>query len=225
MSNRVLVVAAHPDDEVLGCGGALLKHSAAGDEIHIMILGEGVTARFDDRKAVDSKHFKVLYSESKSVAKYLKSKSHSILGFPDNAFDTVAILDIIKAIEKKKEEVIPDVVYTHYSGDLNIDHQLTHKSVMTAFRPLPEECVKKIYCFETPSSTEYSNSSFSPNVFYDIEDYIESKIYMLEMYKSEMRYYPHSRSSEYAKSLAAVRGMSVGMKYAEAFMLAREVCE
>jgi len=148
-----------------------------------------------------------------------------IYDYPDNRFDTVALIDIIKTIEKVKEEVKPDIIYTHHYGDLNIDHRITFDAVMTAARPVQGESVKEIYSFEIPSSTEWYFSStknyFMPNVFMDISETIEKKLQALKEYKSEVRQFPHPRSPEAIKSIAKKWGSNSGLKYAEAFCLVR----
>jgi len=145
-------------------------------------------------------------------------------GFPDNRFDTVPFLDIVKVIETIKNKIKPEIIFTHYVKDLNIDHQITYKAVITATRPVREETVKEVYSFEIPSSTEWSYPlSFSPNVFYDILGTIDVKLEALEEYKTELRGYPHPRSLEGVKLIAKFWGMKVGLKYAEAFELVREI--
>lgn len=223
--SKVLVVAAHPDDEVLGCCGTLLKRREGGDDISILILGEGITARFSNDNSVDRSNFNVLYSESKAVAKSIGVKKHTIMGFPDNKFDSVPLLDVVRAVETIKNEVGPDIVFTHFRDDLNIDHKITFDAVITACRPQSSETVREICCFETPSATEYNytKTKFSPNLFVDIGDYVEKKIDVVSMYQSETKKYPHPRSLEYVKSLASVRGISVGVEYAEAFEIIRKI--
>ena len=146
------------------------------------------------------------------------------LDFPDNRMDRVALLDVTQAIEKKINELQPDIIYTHHIGDLNIDHQITHKAVMTACRPQPDFCVKEIYSFEVLSSTEWQTpglSPFEPNVYVDITDFIETKKQVLMAYIDEMRLPPHSRSIENALRLNKYRGNVIGKQYAEAFVLTR----
>jgi LmbE family N-acetylglucosaminyl deacetylase len=223
MKDKVLVVAAHPDDEVLGCGGTVARLANDGCEVYTLILGTGIAARYGQ---ADSQNVK-------SEIEKLKKRAHAaneIIGvkevffhnFADNRFDTVALLDLVKAIEQVKEDIKPDIVFTHYAGDLNIDHQITYKAVLTATRPLSEETVRQIYSFEVLSSTEWNYPlSFSPNVFFDISGVIEAKTKAMSQYKSELREFPHPRSLEGAKSNAKVWGMKAGLKYAEAFECVR----
>lgn len=220
---KVLVIAAHPDDEVLGCGGTVARLNKEGHKITTLILGEGVTSR-DDTRDVKKREKNIL--ELKEDAK----KANAILGvrevffhnFHDNRFDTVPFLDVVKVIEKIKNQIKPDIIFTHYEKDLNIDHQVTYKAVITATRPLKGESVKEIYSFEIPSSTEWSYPlSFSPNVFYDISETIDIKLKAFEEYESELREYPHPRSLEGVKLIAKNWGMKVGLNYAEAFKIVR----
>ena len=221
--NKILIISAHPDDEVLGCGGTVERLNKEGHTIYTLILGEGVTSR-DDLRDIKKREKNIL--ELKGEAK----KANAILGvkevffhnFPDNRFDTVPFLDIVKVIEKIKNNIKPDIIFTHYEKDLNIDHQITYRAVITATRPLEEETVKEIYSFEIPSSTEWSYPlSFSPNTFYDISETIDIKLKALEEYKTELKKYPHPRSLEGVKLIAKYWGMKVGLEYAEPFKVVR----
>ena len=225
MGKKILVVAAHPDDEILGCGGTMAIHSIKGDEVYVLILGEGITSRDvkRDRKKRD-KEIKELRRGIEAANKVVGTKRTFLYDFPDNRFDSVPLLDIIKVIEKVKNEVVPDIVYTHHHGDLNIDHRLTFQAVMTACRPLKGESVKEIYSFEVPSSTEWSpdNSKyFMPNYFVNIKDTIGKKTLAMKAYKSEVREFPHPRSAKAIENMAKTRGVNVGFEYAEAFMVVR----
>lgn len=228
MKNKVLIVAAHPDDEVLGCGGTIVKHAMEGDRVFVLILSEGITSRDEVRNVQKRKReMNILNRQIHKAANILNITDIYTFNYPDNRFDTVALLDIVKTIEKVKNEIKPEIVYTHHHGDLNIDHRITFDAVMTATRPVKSESVKEIYSFEVPSSTEWYVSSeksyFIPNVFVDISDTIDKKIEALRVYKSEIRPFPHPRSPEYVKSLAKMRGSNSGLKYAEAFCLIRSL--
>ena len=149
-----------------------------------------------------------------------------IHNFPDNRFDIVALLDIVKVIEKVKREIKPGVVYTHHRGDLNIDHRITYEAVLTACRPIKGETVKEIYNFEVPSSTEWNfPNTFSPNVYIDISGAIDKKVKAMKAYKGEIREWPHPRSAEAIKILVRKRGCEVGLDIAEAFELVRKIDE
>jgi LmbE family N-acetylglucosaminyl deacetylase len=223
MSDRILVVAAHPDDEVLGCGGTVARLIQEGYEAFTIILGEGVASRDEKRdKRKRAKEIAALRKEDEKANEFLCVKKVFFLDFPDNSFDSVPLIDIVKAVEKVKNKIKPDIIFTHYEKDLNIDHQLTYQAVITATRPLPGEVVKEIYSFEVLSATEWCYPmAFSPNVFFDIEDTIALKKKAMKAYKSELRDFPHPRSLKAIELNAKTWGMKVGMKYAEAFKLVR----
>ena len=226
--SKVLVVVAHPDDEVLGCGGTIAKHALNGDEVHVVIMAEGLTSRGNAR-SVDRYNEKLneLHSNSQQVANILGAKSLTMCNFPDNRMDSVDLLDVVKKVEEVLEEIKPEIVYTHHVGDVNIDHIVTHNAVITACRPIPGQCVKTILFFETLSSTEWQmqtcDKAFMPNWFIDIEKSFEKKMEALRCYESEMREYPHSRSYKSVEILAKYRGSTVGSCLAEAFMLGRKI--
>lgn len=230
MGHKILVVAAHPDDEILGVGGTIMRHVAEGDCVHVMILAEGITSRGTKRDIVQDKmELSRLHESSRKVAEYMGVGKLTLCGFPDNRMDGVELLDVVKSIEKEMNEFRPDTVYTHHSGDVNVDHQTVHRAVITACRPLPGATVRQILFFETLSSTEWQmpmqGNSFLPNWYIDIHEYLEKKLATLRFYDTEMRDYPHSRSYEGVTLLAKVRGLVVGTEAAEAFMLGRKVCK
>ncbi len=223
MSRRILVVAAHADDEILGCGGVMSKFSKLGDEIYTMILGEGKTSR--DGYGVSE--IDILNEEIRKANAVVGVKEVFTADFPDNAFDSVALLKLVKKVDEIKNKVKPEIIFTHHIGDINIDHQITHKAVLTATRPMLNECVKEVYSYEVPSSTEWNSYSretvFVPNVFFDITDEIDAKVAAMAEYKSELREYPHPRSLRHIKELANVNGTKVGLKYSENFALVRSL--
>lgn len=223
MNHKILIVAAHPDDEILGCAGTIVRLVKEGYEAHTLILGEGITSRDEkgNRKKI-KKELKELKSQSQEANKVLGVKNILIYDFPDNRFDSVPLLDIIKVVEKAKKEIKPDLIFTHYEADLNIDHQITYKAVITATRPLSYETVKEIYSFEVLSSAEWNFPFvFSPNVFFDVSDTLEYKLRAMEKYKSELKNFPHPRSLKGIKLNAEYWGMRIGVEYAEAFMNVR----
>lgn len=226
--NIVLVVAAHPDDEVLGCGGTIAQHVANGDEVHIMIMAEGLTSR-DQQRDVElrTNELNNLHYSSAKVAEFLQVKSLKMCGFPDNRMDSVALLDVVKQIELIIDIYKPNIVYTHHHGDVNIDHLITHKAVVTACRPLPGQSVDTILFFETMSSTEWqpacTGEYFTPNWTVDITKSFEKKMQALRYYESEIRLWPHSRSYQAIENLAKYRGCCIGVHFAEAFMLGRMI--
>lgn len=216
---KILIVAAHPDDEILGCGGVISRSARENKQIYVIILGEGVTSRFATRKdGLKSNDLKKIKGAVKEAAKTIGIKKTVTFNFPDNRFDTVPLLDIIKVIEKTKNDVRPDILYTHHPSDLNIDHQITYKAVLTVCRPIAGETVKEIYSFEIPSSTEWNfPNKFMPNVFVDISKDIDRKIKALQCYKTELRPFPHPRSLEAIRHNARRWGSVAGVDYAEAF--------
>ncbi len=223
MNNKILIVAAHPDDEILGCGGTIARLVKEGYKASILILGEGVTSR--DQKRDTKKRENELARIKQDIIRANKiigiSDTH-IFDLPDNRFDSVDMLDIVKIIEKVKNRIKPDIIFTHYKDDLNIDHQITFQAVLTATRPDQKESVKEIYSFEIPSSTEWSFSvTFSPNVFYNIKNTLSLKIRAMLKYTSEIKKYPHPRSVEAIKNIAENWGIKSGFKSAEAFHLVR----
>jgi len=220
---KILIIVAHPDDEVLGCGGTIARLIKEGFEVYTLILGEGITSRDNmrDRKRREEE-ITELKGEAKEANKILGVKEVFFYDFPDNRFDTVPFLDIVKVVEKIKNSINPEIIFTHYERDLNVDHQITYRAVITATRPLKEESVKEIYSFEIPSSTEWRYPlSFSPDIFFDISTTIDIKIRALEKYKTELRKYPHPRSLEGVKLIAKNWGIKVGLEYAEAFKVVR----
>ncbi len=223
---KILVVAAHPDDEVLGCGGTMARLARASSSVYTLILGEGITSRDDIRDTSKrKKEIQSLRDQAKKANTLLGVKKTFTFDFPDNRFDTVALLDIVKALEKVKKEVKPDTVFTHCNGDLNIDHRITFEAVMVAFRPVKGETVKEIYSFEVPSSTEWGfgriNSGFNPNVFLDISNSLNLKLKAMGQYKSEKRAFPHPRSVKALRAIASGWGSASGCEVAEAFELIR----
>jgi len=224
--NKILVVVAHPDDEVLGCGGTIARLTSEGNCVYTLILGEGVTSR--DRKrdlAKRENEIVELKEKAEDANKILGVKKIYTYDFPDNRFDTVSLLDIIKTIEKIKKDIKPDIVFTHHYGDLNIDHQITFKAVMTAFRPTKDESVKEIYSFEIPSSTEWNAPSsltyFMPDYFVDVSKSLKVKINALKEYETELRDFPHPRSLKAVELNAKLWGAKMGFEAAEAFKTIR----
>jgi LmbE family N-acetylglucosaminyl deacetylase len=225
---KVLVIVAHPDDELLGCGATMNKLiNEYNCSIRVLILGEGITSRSDQR---DVKKWKSELENHRSnirtAANHIGYESVGIYNFPDNRFDSVALLDIVKTIEKEKAAFQPEIIFTHHGGDLNIDHQRTFEAVMTACRPMADELVKGIITFETPSGTEWRASSdpkhFIPNLFIEIsDDNLNAKIKGMETYDYEKRAFPHPRSPKALKILAQRYGVMMGGDLYEAFQIIR----
>lgn len=225
MNNKILIIAAHPDDEILGCGGTIARLIRKGYEAYTLILGEGITSRSDTRnKENRQREIVELKKQAKEANDTLGVRKIFSYDFPDNRFDTVPLLDIVKTIENVKKEIKPEVVFTHYEKDLNIDHQITYKAAITSTRPLKGETVKEIYSFEIPSSTEwYYPHSFPPDTFFDISETIDVKLKAVGKYKTELREHPHPRCLEGIQLAAKLWGMKVGLSYAEAFKSVRIV--
>jgi LmbE family N-acetylglucosaminyl deacetylase len=224
---NILVVAAHPDDEVLGCGGTIARLTNERTNVYIAILGEGVTSRYSQREQADLVALETLRNNSKRVSKLLGVKELFLYELPDNRFDTIPLLDVVKIIEALIDKVKPSTIFTHHGGDLNIDHSIIHRATLTAVRPISGHCVKKVYSYEVPSSTEWAfsqfNKDFRPNVFFDISVTLEKKIEAMEIYESEARIFPHPRSPEALRALAKRWGTVAGLEAAEAFELIREI--
>jgi LmbE family N-acetylglucosaminyl deacetylase len=222
----VLVVAAHPDDEVLGCGGTIAAHSGRGDRVSLLVLGEGITSRSTGGAGPALTELK---ERARCAAEILGITELFFRDFPDNRFDSVALLDLVKAVEEVKQRVSPDIVYTHHWGDLNVDHRLTCDAVLAAFRPLPGERVREIWAFEVPSATAWGPpsgaSAFVPGCFVDISATLDQKIAAMKAYRGEIRDYPHPRSPEALRALAEYRGAQTGVNAAEAMALIRMIRE
>jgi LmbE family N-acetylglucosaminyl deacetylase len=222
-SKNILIVAAHPDDEILGCGGTIKKLVGMGYCAYTLILGEGVTSRDEVRdRERREKELELLKMQANDANRFIGVREVFLYDFPDNRFDSVPLLDIIKVVEKVKSEIEPQIVFTHHEKDLNIDHQITCRAVLTATRPTKGECVQEIYAFEVPSSTEWSFPlCYSPNTFVDIGETLEAKIMAMKAYQSELKDYPHPRSLEGIELSAKIWGMKVGLPYVEAFQTVR----
>ena len=229
-NKRILIVVAHPDDELLGLGATMNRLiNDYGVIVHVLILGEGITSRSDNRVVKDwEKQLLIHKNNIKSAQETIGYQSVGIYDFPDNRFDSVDLLDIVKVIEKEKLEFEPNIIFTHHGGDLNIDHQKTFEAVITAIRPMENEKVSSLITFETPSGTEWRASTdprhFIPNIFIEVsEQNIDAKIKAMESYEFEKRKYPHPRSPEALKIQAQRWGIATGKKFAEAFVLVRHI--
>lgn len=225
MSGRsILVIGAHPDDEVLGCGGTMARLAAEGDDVHCLLLADGESSR----STVDLKsHIDQRQTAARQAADTLGCKSVLVHSLPDNRLDSVALLDVVKLVESRISDVRPEIIFTHHRGDVNVDHRIVHEAVMAASRPQPGFCVRQLYFYEVASSTEWrfadNHMSFSPNAFFDISTHLAKKLEALEAYAQEMRTFPHPRSAKAVEALARWRGATVGVEAAEAFSLGRLV--
>jgi len=224
----ILAVAAHPDDEVLGCGGTLARMAGEGRAVHILLMADGETSRIGDQvRAAAIDRLEARKAAALSACKILGCSSVEMLDLPDNRMDGLELLDVVKHIETFVQRYQPFSVLTHYAGDVNIDHRVVHDAVITACRPQPGHSVKELLFFEVPSSTEWrppdSAKSFSPNWFVDISATLETKLAALHAYQTELRAFPHPRSLRAVEALARWRGATVGVEAAEAFMLGRNI--
>lgn len=226
MSSSILILAAHPDDEVLGCGGTIAKLADEGATIHVAFLADGVYSRAGEA-VVQQDQLHARRIAAQNACDILGVKSVSFGDFPDNRMDTVALLDITKALENLIAEYKPEVVFTHHAGDVNIDHRRMHEAAVTACRPQRGHPVKTLLCFEVPSSTEWqlpgSAPVFAPNWFVDISDTLDRKFAALDAYAAELHDWPHPRSRQGVEHLARWRGATVGVDATEAFMLGRKL--
>lgn len=216
----ILIVAAHTDDEALGCGGTIARHVAEGDIVHAVFVADGVTSRTN----ADSGELQRRQDAAEEAQAILGIHRAFYLCLPDNRLDSMTLLDVVQPLEAVIRTIAPQVIYTHHHGDLNIDHRITHQAVMTACRPLPGSSVEEIYTFEIMSSTEWNTAAqapFLPSCYIDITPFLPTKLAALEAYKLEMRDPPHSRSLAHLDHLARHRGHTVGVEAAEAFMVMR----
>jgi LmbE family N-acetylglucosaminyl deacetylase len=225
--SSVLVVAAHPDDEILGCGGTMARLTREGHEVRIAILAEGMSSRYAHREDADPQQLQHLHARAQQAADKVGAKEVVLCKLPDNRLDTVPLLEVVKQVEELVARFRPEVIYTHHPGDLNVDHGVVHRAVLTATRPVAGQCVKEIYAFEVPSSTEWAfqrlEPLFRPSVFVDITETLETKIEALICYDTETRKFPHPRSAEALRAIAKRWGSVVGLPAVEAFELIRSV--
>lgn len=218
MKEKILIICAHPDDEILGCGGSLLKLSKKND-IFICYVADGESSRSKKKQLIQKR-----YNQAKKIGKILKVKKQFFLNFPDNKLDTVPMLEIAKNLVKIVNKEKPSIIFTHSVNDLNIDHRKTFEATMIAARPSFQNKIKKILSFEILSSTgnfHYKKKLFNPNYFINIEKFIDKKIELMKIYKDEVKPYPHQRSLRSIKNLSEYRGYQSSLKYAEAFELIR----
>ena len=224
MKNKnILITVAHTDDETLGCGGTICKHVEEGYKVFVISFTDGISSR----SLKNNKKIKERHEAAKKVSKYLGFKWIKNLHYPDNQLDKVPLLKIIKEIEKVKNKINPSIVYTHNFNDLNIDHRIIADATLTSFRPLPNSQTTELRTFEVPSATDFGQikgrKNFLPNLFIDIKKYWNKKSKALEMYKSEIKKKPHSRSLDGIKNLAKIRGNQSGINMAESFEIIRKI--
>jgi LmbE family N-acetylglucosaminyl deacetylase len=218
---NVLVLAAHPDDELLGVGATLALHARAGDAVHAVVLAEGATSRYERKMKVS------LEEAGRRAAEELGLATIRFEQFPDQRLDTVPLVDVTQRIEAIVEEVKPEVVYTHFTDDVNLDHGVVARAAWTACRPYRFPGVRRFAAFETPSSTEwgwpFQGETFAPNLYVEVTETLDAKVAALACYESELRDYPHPRSARAIRERAAYWGSLVGKTAVEPFMLLREL--
>lgn len=223
---NILVLAAHPDDETLGCGGTILRYVADGYKVFCLAMTNGVGSR------KNKNNNKFILERKKSFIKASKILSFYPLldesfKFQDNQMDKHSLLEVIKVIENVKDKIKPKIIFTHHVSDLNIDHSIVTKAALTAFRPQENETWTHIFSYEVPSATDYSyhvkKDRFHPNTYVAIDKFWKKKEKALRAYSFELRKYPHSRSLKKIKSLNEYRGGESGIKMAESFCLLREI--
>ncbi len=223
---KILIIVAHPDDEVLGMGGTIFKHFQKGDSVHLVYLATGIKSRkkYDtNSKSNDStneKEIEILRNNSRKSCDILGVKTSKFYDFPDNEMDSVPLLEVTKIVEKEITKVKPQRIYTNHYGDLNVDHRITFQACLTACRPLAK--VPDLFSFDVLSSTEWNFPyNYNPNYFVDITNQIDKKISAMKQYKGELRDFPHPRSIESLKTAAKKWGTVCGKKAAEAFEIIR----
>lgn len=220
---KILVLAAHPDDEVYGMGGTIAKLSDSGHDVYTLILTEGCTTQYSGNEEI----IDIKKEEANLANEILGVKKVFFCDLPDMRLDSLDHVEINRNIEKYVEIIQPDIVFTHHNGDVNKDHKLIFESTLVATRPVLGSSVKKVYTYQVPSSTEWGapleNDIFIPNTFIDIERYTDKKGLAIEAYKSELRDFPHPRSVKAVQTYDHAAGIKVGLEYAEAFRLIRAV--
>ena len=215
----VLVIAAHPDDEILGGGATYAKHADAGDEVHALVVSEGASARYED--AMQSS----LRAAAERSADVIGFSSINFLSLPDQRLDATPIIEVTQAIEQAVQHFRPAVVYTHSHVDVNTDHGVVARATWTACRPYSAPFVDRLLLFETPSSTEWAwpttESAFLPSWFVDVSSTLQRKLDAMACYETELRAYPHPRSLLALRERAAHWGSISGTGLAEPFVLLR----
>jgi len=230
MNKKILIIAAHPDDEVLGCGGIIARADDEGDLVRVMIMATGKTSRYEEHTKAHLKEIEGLYKETIKALKILGVKEKNVVfgGFPDQKLDMVGNLQLVQYLKKEIQTFKPDLVFSHHSGDYNLDHKMVFEATRFACRPCPgEHFPSELYSFEVLSSTEWSfaeDSLFCPNSYFEISKQIERKLAAIKTYQSELRPYPHPRSERGVEILARKRGCEAGFEFAEAFHLLRKLC-
>lgn len=215
-----LIIAAHPDDEILGCGGIIKKYAKTEDFIVVIMTG-GAEGRYSGEME------EILRKNAEEANAIIGTKELFFESFPNQKLETVVLSDIIQTIERYISTFKPNRVFTHFANDLNKDHQILAEATFTATRPIVGQVVKEVYSYNVPSSTEWNMTDqskiFLPNVFVDISSEINYKIEAMKKYPSECRAYPHPRSPEAIRVHANYWGLTGGLEHAEPFKLIRKL--
>ncbi len=218
---RILIIAPHPDDEVLGCGGTIAKHNLSGDEVYLCIVTKAYPPEWSEDEIKRRKEEVLRVNEILGI-----SKTH-FLDLPTAKLDTIPQKELSDSIARVVDEVKPDVIYIPHRGDLNKDHRLIFEAAIVTVRPKPGSSIQKVLSYETLSETEWTapfvENAFIPNLYVDISETLEVKLKAMSEYKLELKEFPHPRSLEAITALAKRRGPTIGVKAAEAFMLIREI--
>ncbi len=215
---KILVISAHPDDETLGLGGTIKLHSLSGSKVYVLNFADGESSRKKSIKKISKRK-----KQGEKAAAILGIKETKFLDYEDQKLDTVPIVELSKCIESAIKKWNPTIVYTHFWGDVNQDHRVLFEATIIATRPTPNSKIKKIICYETPSSTEWGYQQFNPNYFIDISKVKKVKIKAFQQYKDEIKSFPHPRSEESIMNRSNYWGSSVGIKNAEAFFILRDI--
>ena len=229
---NILVISAHPDDEILGCSGFICKQKSDGNRVFVLYLSEGVTSRYDNH-TIDKKIKQEIENRKKmaiQASKILQFKIVEFLDLPNLRMENLHVLDLVKKITKTIKKIRPSIILTHHPGDLNRDHKVAFESTFAALRPFTFDFkINKFLTYEIPSSTNWSNQSigpkFEPNFYLNVKKYIDKKKLAFDCYKFEMRKFPHPRSWKLILANHMLRGSEVGLEYAEAYMLIKEIVE
>jgi len=226
--DRVLIISAHPDDDILGCGGYLSKHRNSNVQIKVIFIAEGTSCRFENNELKDPHVISAIQDRNNCGMKalsYLGVENYQFYNLPCGRLDTIPIIEINKIIENEIKLFKPDTIFTHSDCDVNNDHRTINRSTMMATRPVPNSTIKSIFAYEVPSSTEWSfDVAFTPNWFVPFSrQNLDEKVNALLYYESEVKPYPFPRSDVGLITNARYRGKQIGVEYAEAFKLIRGV--
>ena len=216
-NEKVLVIAAHPDDETLGMGGTIHKLSLLDSRVRVVFLSDGVSSREEIRESLESRRTAAI-----NALKILNCSDVYFYDYPDNSMDTVPFIKIVKTIEQIINDFGPTVLFTHFPRDLNVDHRITSQACLVAARPKVNRKIKSLFYFEVQSSTEWNfgSAQFIANMFVDISDSFEAKMAALRRYQVEIGPFPEARSFAGIEAHSTVRGVTVGVSKAEAFQIA-----